>query len=319
MKNFVRYYSISRLWKKVPCITMLDFLLPHHAVDTRNPLFLIMWQRLKLINSEKHLRQSNQVALIGLPLLTITCWLGGGINLAQFASIDAYTLINLTLIIAICMMLTSSLYSIPAILGKLHAQLNSTYWDALCVTPQYNSTILMSHDAIAQLRLWPFTVTEVGLRISLVILLTLNNFYNLYQSFPNQSDFLAQTLYSSTTWILCTGLLLLALALMVEPIIRSRIIVTLHLIIAGYIRNTPLAVLAGFLGILVIHGLQTIFMAGLWFMIDDFARHKMGLDSVIYCLIPLILVAAVLFCMFLAWLRKSALTIAYHAILRIDR
>lgn len=295
---------------------MLDFLLPHYAVDTRNLLFREMWQRLRIINSEQRLRQFNQLALIGLPLLTVIGWLAAHINLAPFASINPYTVINLTLIIAICMMLASSLYSIPAILSKLHTQLNSTYWDVLCVTPQYNSTILMSHDAIAQLRLWPFTIMEVGLRLSIAILVVLNSFYNLYQSLPNQSDFLAQTVYNSTSWIMWGGLLLLALALLLEPILRSRVIVTLHLIIAAYIRSAPFAVVTSSIILLLIHALQTLFLAGLWFMIDDFARQEMGWTSVIYCLIPLILAATILFCVVLAWLRKSTLTIAYHAILR---
>ena len=297
-----------------------DILLPYNEVDAKNPLFQQKWHHLRWLNSETRLRRYTQLMLIGLPLLILLWWLIERLNL-HFADVPpdfADRLINLTLYAALITMALSSLYSLPHIMGRFNAQYNSAYWDTLRLTSQYNSAILMAHDAIAQLRLWPFTAIEIGLRIAIVALFTLNNFYEVFHTYLQQSEFVAQTLLNPTCLGLWGIILFIGIAFTLEPIIRTRLIIAFHLIIAIRIQNVPLALLTGFSTLLIIHLAQLFLIVCLYAIFQVFTTQQMGGVGIALCFLPLTAIATVLLWALYRWLRKATLNLAYNSAFRQD-
>ncbi len=298
---------------------LLDFLLPYSAVDTRNPIFRQMRLHLRFVNTEARLQRFNQIILIGLPLIAVLWWLIERFNL-NFGAVElafSYRLVNFFLFAALIVMGISSLYSLSRIMGRFNAQFNSAYWDSLRLTPQYNSTILMSHDAIAQLRLWPFTALEISLRIAIVAIYTLNNFYDLYHTYPQQS-FIAQTLLNPTCLGMWGLILFIGILFTLEPIMRVRLIIAFQLTIAVHIRNVPLAFLTGLLTIAIIHLVQLLLMVCLVTLYQAFTVQEMGSISIAVCFVPLTFVVFIALRALYHWLRKAALDLAYKSAFRQD-
>lgn len=296
-----------------------DFLLPYSAVDTRNPLFQQKWHHLRWLNSDTSLNRYTQLMLIGLPFIILLWWLIERFNL-NFGAVPpdfSYRLINFIIFTALIVMGISSLYSLPRIMGRFNAQFNSAYWDSLRLTPQYNSTILMSHDAIAQLRLWPFTALEIGLRIAIVALYTLNNFYDLYHTYPQQS-FIAQTILNPTCLGIWGIIFFIGLIFALEPIMRVRLIIAFHLTIAIRIHNIPLAFLTGFITLAIIHLTQLLLIVCLYTLYQAFTMQEMGGVSIALCFVPLTFVTSIALRALYHWLRKAALNLAYDSAFRQD-
>ncbi|MBI1282288.1 MAG: hypothetical protein GC179_29450 [Anaerolineaceae bacterium] len=297
-----------------------DFLLPYSAVDTRNPIFRQLRSHLRLINSEARLRRFNRLILIGLPFMAVMWWVIERFNL-NFGDVPPdfnYRLVNLILFAAVIVMFMSSFYSVPTVLGIFHKQFHSSNWEALRLTPQYNSTLLMSYDAIAQLRLWPFTALEIGLRMAVVIIFTLNSFYGLYVQSADKASFLSTIFINGFFWLALLVITLIGLAISFEPILRSRVIITLHLAVAIYIRNTPLAVLTSIAALILIHFSQTLLLTTIWAMFDDLSGGYAAGVIAVFCLIPFVLIAVIIFGAFYFWLRKFGLNLAYRTAFRQD-
>lgn len=296
-----------------------EYLLPLNGVDIRNPVFHHLWLHQRLINSKGALRHFNRIALIGIPAVIFTWWFIERANL-NFGAVQpdlTIRLANLVLLLALVFMLITSFYSIPTVLGLFHRHFNPGYWEALRLTPQYDSTILMSHDAIAQLRLWPFTILEVALRSAFVLILSLNIFYSLYLTSADKLAYFAQSLLSLSFWLVW-GALFIAFGFIIEPIIRARLIVALHMIIAIRVRYAPLTVLTGFLELLLIHSLQVILIICIYAMINALARPEVGGVMATFCLVPLIMVAVILFGVLYRSLRRFALFFAYKSAFKQD-
>lgn len=297
-----------------------DFLLPYSAVDTRNPIFRQMWRHLRLISTEARLRRFNQITLIGIPLTAVLWWLIERIhfNFGYVPPDFSYRLVNFLLLAALMIMLVASFYSIPGVVGMFHSQFHSGYWEALRLTPQYNSTILMAHDAIAQLRIWPFTAIEVGLRLALVVVFTLNSLYTLYNQSADKTYFLSNLLMNGFFWLALVVVSLIGIAIILEPILRTRVIITLHLIVAIYIRNMPLAVVMGITMLTLIHVSQALLLTVIWAMFDTLTGGAYGGFVVIICLVPLVLITILIFSAFYVWLRKFGLALANRSAFRQD-
>jgi hypothetical protein len=258
--------------------------------------------------------------LIGMPVVVFIWWLieRANLNFADVPPEFSTRLINITIFAALIVMALSSLYSLPRVMGRFNAQYNSAYWDTLRLTPQYNSAILMSHDAIAQLRLWIFTAAEIGLRIAIVALFTLNNFYGLYHTYPQTSDFVSQTFLNPTCLGIWGIILFIGIAFTLEPIIRTRLIIAFHLIIAIRVRNVPLALLTGFVALAIIHLAQLFLIVCLYTVFQTFATQEMGGVGIALCFVPLTGLVAILLWAFYRWLRRTALNLAYESAFRQD-
>ncbi len=297
-----------------------DFLLPYNAVDTKNPLFQQRWHHLRWLNSETTLRRYTFLTLLGIPFIFIGLWLIERLNLnrAELPTEWHYRLINLAIYAALIIMLLASLYSVPRIMGRFNNQFNSEYWDFLRLTPQYNSTILMSHDAIAQLRLWPFTAAEIGLRIAIIVLFMLNNIYDLLHNNPMPSEFMIRTLLNPLYLGIWGIRLFAASALIIEPIFRVRLIVALQLWIATRIRNMPLLLLTGFAVLGILHFVQLLVMIALYGLFQAFVTQDMSAVSMVVCFLPLTSLSITLFWALYRRLRRVALNLAYDSAFRQD-
>ena len=207
---------------------------------------------------------------------------------------------------------------IQTLCRHFQSQFNSAYWDSLRLTPQYKSSILMSHDAIAQLRLWPFTAAEIGLRIAIVFLFALNNFYELFHTYPQKSEFVSQTLLNPTCLGIWGIILFIGIIFTLEPIIRVRLIVAFHLIVAIRIRNVPLALLTGFVAVAIVHLAQLFLVVCLWALYQAFTTQEMGGVGLALCFLPLTGLTAALLWALYRWLRKAALNLAYDSAFRQD-
>lgn len=296
-----------------------ESLLPLNGVDLRNPVFHHLWLHQRLINTKASFQRFNRIALIGIPAIVLLWWFieRANLNFGEVQPDLSIRLPNLVLVLAIAFMFITSFYSIPTVLGLFHRHFNPGYWETLRLTPQYDSTILMSHDAIAQLRLWPFTILEVALRTAFVILFALNIFYSLYLTSADKMAYFAQSLLSLSFWLVW-GALFIAFGFIIEPIIRARLIVALHMIIAIRVRYAPLTVLASVLELLIIHSLQVILMVCIYAMINALARPEVGGVMATFCLVPLIMLAVILFWMLYRSLRRFALSLAYKSAFKQD-
>jgi len=296
-----------------------ESLLPLNGVDLRNPVFHHLWLHQRLINSKASFRRFNRITLIGVPAVILLWWFieRANLNFGEVQPDLSIRLVNLVLVLAIAFMFITSFYSISTVLGLFHRHFNRGYWEALRLTPQYDSTILMSHDAIAQLRLWPFTILEVALRSAFVIIFALNIFYNLYLTSTDKMAYFAQSLLSLSFWLVW-GALFIAFGFIIEPIIRARLIVALHMIIAIRVRYAPLTVVTAVLELLLIHGLQVILMVCIYAMISALARPEVGSVMATFCLVPLIMLAVILFGMLYRSLRRFALSLAYKSAFKQD-
>ncbi len=297
-----------------------DLLLPYSEVDTKSELFLQKWHHLRWLNSETRLRRYTLLTLIGIPFMIILWWFIERLNL-NFTDVSpelAYRLINLILFIVFITMALSSFYSLPRIMGHFQNQFNSAYWDALLLTPQYNSAILMSHDAIAQIRLWPFTAIEIGLRIGVVALFALNNFYEFAHPHLQQSAFIWQ-IFLDPTCLGITGIIFfVGIVFIVEPVIRVRLIIAFHISIATRIRNVPLALLTGFAALALVHLAELFLILCLYSMYHAFTNQTMGSVGLALCFAPIMGLIVVLLWAFYGWLRKAALNLAYNSAFRQD-
>ncbi len=297
-----------------------DFLLPYSAVDTKNPLFQQKWHHLRWLNSKTTLRRYNFITLVGIPFIFIGWWLIERLNI-NFTDVSPewnYRLINLAIYAALTVMGLSSLYSLARIMGSFNNQFNSAYWESLRLTPQYNSTILMSHDAIAQLRLWPFTVAEISLRITIIALFTLNTIYELFRINPQLSEFIPRTLLNPLYFGIWGIRLFTASALIIEPISRVRLIIALQLWIATRIRNMPLLLLTGFAVLGILHFVQLLVMIALYGLFQAFATQEMNAVSTVVCFLPLTSLSITLFWALYRRLRHAALNLAYDSAFRQD-
>jgi hypothetical protein len=297
-----------------------DVLLPYSEVDPKSQLFRQKWHHLRWLNTEQSLRRYTQLTLIGIPFIIILWWLIERLNLSfGYAPPElAYRLITLTLIAVLVTMALSSFYSLPRVMGHFQTQFNSAYWDALRLTPQFNSTILMAHDAVAQIRLWPFTAVEIGLRTAVVALYALNNIYEIVHSSTQTNAILWQMLLDPTFIGLSGIIFCVGIVFIVEPVIRVRLIIALHITIATRIRNVPTALLMGLAAITIIHLAQLFLIVCLYVIYQAFTHQNMGGVGLALCFVPLAGIIVVLIWAFYRWLRKAALDLAYDSAFRQD-
>jgi len=297
-----------------------DFLLPYNEVDTRNPLFQQKWHHLRWLNSEARLRHYTYLVLIGIPLIILFWWFieRFHLNFADMSPDLAYGLINVIFVAVLIMMVLSSYYSLPRIMGRLQIQFNSAYWEMLRLSPQLNSAILMSHDAIAQIRLWPLTAVEIGLRIAIVLLYALNNFYAAIHPHPQSALSVWQILLNPTYLSLSGILFFVGIVFILEPVIRVRLMIAFHITIATRIRNVPLALLTRFTILSIVHLVQLFLIVCLYTIYQVFNNQPMGTVGLVVCFVPLMGLTVVLLWMFYRWLRKTALDLAYSSAFRQD-
>ncbi len=295
-------------------------MLPYSEVDTKSQLFRQKWHHLRWLNTEASLRRYTQLVLIGLPFIILLWWFIERLNL-NFDAVPPefeYRLIDLTIFAVVVTMALSSFYSLPRIMGDFQTQFNLAYWDALRLTPQFNSAILMSHDAVAQIRLWPFTTVEIGLRIAVVALYALNNFYAIIHPFAQKSTFIWQMLLDPTFLGLSGIIFFVGIVFIVEPIIRVRLIVAFHISIATRIRSVPMALLMGFTVITIVHLAQLFLIVNLYVVYQAFTNQSMGGVGLALCFVPLMGLIVVTIWAFYRWLRKAALDLAYNSAFRQD-
>ncbi len=297
-----------------------DFLFPYNEVDTRSPLFQQKWHHVRWLNTETRLRRYTLLMLIGIPVIIVIWWFveRQHLNFGEVSPELNYRLIVLNFVAVVLTMVFSSYLSLPRIMGRFQSQFNSAYWDMLRLSPQNNSTILMSHDAIAQIRLWPLTVVEIGLRIAIVALYTLNNIYDAFHPHPAVSVTIWQALLNPTFLGLCGIIFLIGIVFILEPVVRVRLIIALHMTIATRIRNVPLALLTGSAALTVIHLVQLFLIVCLYTIYLAFTNQTMGAVGVAICFVPLMGLVVVLLWALYRWLRKTSLDLAYDSAFRQD-
>lgn len=279
---------------------MFKSLLPLSQIDTENPVFQQERRSLRWLRTPQQFRSYNLLTLIGLPIFIALWWFLERAHL-NFGTVQPdlqYQLINSLIYIGLGLMILSSLYAIPEVIGRLHNQFTSGYWDTLKLTTQQPDTILMTEDAVSQLRLWPLIALEVGLRTGIEALFTANNFYTLYQYPYLRNDFFDPVFCCS--WML---ILLIGIAYIIEPIVRARLIVAFSTVIVVRVKTLPLALLTGFAFILCLHLMQAAFVGVIWFGLPDIAGENYYL-TVIY---PAGLAGCILFYAAYISLRNAAL------------
>lgn len=298
-----------------------SFLLPYNEVDTTNPIYQKDLRHLRWLSTERSLKRYNRLLLIGLPLLAVFWWLLErlNINFGYVQSDYKYTLLNLLLVIAAGVMFLSSLYSVPAVIGTFNAQYTSAYWDMLRLTPQYNGTILYSQDAIAQLRLWPLTAVEIGFRLTIVLLYTLNNFYDIFQSTAARGESVSISVFGIYCWIGWAAIMLLGVTIIFEPVIRTRLIVAMHVLITVTIKNLLLALLAGLMVVVAFHLVQMLIIANLWSLFQKSVDSSdYGGIVVILCLIPLCIAGGFILWFIAGVIRRTTFSFAHNHAFRQD-
>src|SRR5262249_5249491 len=135
---------------------------------------------LRWLRTPQQFRSYNLLVLIGLPPLISLWWIleRAQLNFGYLPPGFEDQFINILILTSLGLMVLSSLYAVPEVIGPLHRQFSSVYWETLKLTTQPEDDILMAEDAVSQLRLWPLIVLEVGLRIGIVAVFTANTFYD---------------------------------------------------------------------------------------------------------------------------------------------
>lgn len=294
-----------------------DLLLPYGAVDTKNPIFQYEWRHLRWLKSESAIKRYNRLTLVGLPLLIMLWWVIETLYINPDLKLSAFEQVFQVLLLAAGTSMTlSSLYSIPAVIGTFTNRLTSYYWDTLRLTTQYAGSILMSEDAIAQLRLWPLTALEIGLRISLVIWVMATQFYRLFVELGNLGAFLKNVLQPSALgfWMM---LALFTLTLVLEPILRTRVIIALHMVVAVRLRQLLLGAIAGIFVVVLVHAAEVLVVITAYNIIQVLSNDPIEL-FIIICIVPLTVLMFGLSLLLYRFIRARAFSIAYDHALQPD-
>ncbi len=276
---------------------MFRGLLPDSQIVKENPVYQQERRSLRWLRTPQGFRDYNLTVLIGLPLLIALWWMLDHLNSGYTPLGFEYRSINVLLVTSLGLMLLSSLYAIPQVIGRLHNQFTSGYWDTLKLTTQSEDDILMAEDAVGQLRLWPLIAVEVGLRIGIVILFFANYLYSFYQNFD---PFFSQSVIGCFGWGL---ILLIGIAYIIEPIVRARLIVAFSIVIAMRVKTLPLTLLTGFGLVLCVHLMQAVFVSVIWFGLPDIA----GEDYYATIVYPAVLAGSILYYALYVSLRNAAL------------
>lgn len=288
-----------------------NYLLPYHAVDTTNPIFQKDLRHLRWLTTPSSLNRYTRWVILGIPALVMVAWsveafyLNPGLQIYRFERV-----ILLLVFAAVGVMGLSSLFSIPVVIGTFTAHLTSPYWDMLRLTPQSAGAILTSEDAIAQIRLWPLTALEIGLRISLILWVITTQFYRMYVTMGDLSAFLAEVLHPFV-WGFWIMLALFSLTLFLEPIIRTRLIVALHIAIAARLQQVLLGGLASLFAVVLVHAAEVLLAVIAVQIMASLARHPIEL-FIIICITPLALMMLGVSLLLYRLVRTSTFSFAHN-------
>ncbi|MCA0456525.1 MAG: hypothetical protein LCI00_21305 [Chloroflexi bacterium] len=284
-------------------------LLPFHTVNPNNPLFKNELRHVRWASTEPALKRYIKWVVLGIPALVMGGWLIEVAYLNPAMQMSRFeTVILIILFAAVGVMLLSSLYSIPAVIGPFTAHINAPDWDLMRLTPQSPDSTLAAADAVAQIRLWRLTAVEIGLRMGLVMWVIFTQFYRMYTFRADLAAFLAEVLHPFY-WGFWLMLVIFSFALFIEPVIRTRLIIAINLAIAARLKGFIFAGLCAIFAVALVHAGEVLaIIIGLQ-IIFALARDPIGL-YIIICIAPLALIllgVAILVC---HWIRADALTYA---------
>ncbi len=239
----------------------INHLLPYAYIDVNNPVFEQQKRHIRWLSSPQNFRNFNIIVLVSVPLVVGVWWFLErlGFNFGYVQPDFENRLITTLVIISLCLMLATSMYSVPATIGSLNSQFSTAQWEMLRLTNQPEREVVVAEDAINQLRMWPFILLEVALRFAIAGVFVATSFYNLRLGDP--TSHIQRTFRSPVCWI---GWVLVLAGLIIEPIIRERVIIAICAAVAFRIKTLSLALLVGLLGTLLLQIGQLWVMHLLW-------------------------------------------------------
>lgn len=292
---------------------MFRRLLPYGLINEENPIFQQEWRRVRWLSSPRRLRRYNLLILGGLPAASAGWWLveraniGWGNVPAEMKQNLVFGLLGASLI----MMIIASVYAVLQTTTHLHRQFAVGRWEALKLTAQYQSEILMTADAVNQLLIWPLIAMEVALRSATLLIFCLSGIYDFLQSYGKTSAYSNQFSFSMVCWSFWGLLLMIGGGYVVEPILRGRVIVAFSTVITMRVSSLQMAILAGLEGVVTLFLMQALLIGSAIYFVDRFSLVR-GSMAMLFCLIPFsILPLVTLYAVYL-YIRDKALKFAYQ-------
>jgi hypothetical protein len=285
---------------------MFNLLRPYGSADILHPVLQQEWPRLRWLRTPDAVNRYNRIVLIGIPTIVGLWWFLERLNL-NFGSVPPAfeaILTNLLLVASLGLMIVSSFGTVVATIGPLNRQLTTGQWDDLRITSLRESDVVMAKDAVAQLRVWPIVVVEVGLRLASVGLFVANSLYLNFQFTT-----------ASAIPICCYAYALIfgiGLVYIVEPVLRMRLLIAFCTAIALRIQNLNLALLTGFVTALLVHLAQLILVGRLehLYQISIAAGGYTAIFGILCGFLPSSLISAAIFYAIYIGVRKAALSFA---------
>lgn len=293
---------------------MLNFLLPYSQIDTSNPIFQRDLRRLRWLRNPQSLRRYCLIVILGIPLLTLSWWIleraaYGFDNVRPFIS---SRLISLCVYSMAALMLASSFYTAVSTIGYMHRYFESDEWSLLRITPQDEQAILRIKDAIVQIFVWRLAVFEVGVRLALILLLNIDDWYGFWQISDDKSSFLRTTILNPLLWLPYALHIGIGLLISIEPLLRMRAVVALCSAVSAGIRTPTLALLAGFLAVSLLIAPQIIAIDAIWQMMYEEVQIEPWATALVI-FIPFNATIAAFFCMAYFQIRRKALSLTRRA------
>lgn len=253
-----------------------DLFLPNSLPHPPNPILRYAWRRLRFFRSPQRLSRYNRLILFGIPILVALWWLiekasFGFRQIPSFLGLEELRLI-LLLIASGGAMLLSSLYTVFAAIGSTNREVNSDQWELVRLTNLSQQQLLDALDGVARLRSWPLVMVESGLRLSILVVATLEIIYMLLVDIDTGYLFINPFCFAVYLFVL-----VFFAAFILEPIFRARTLVAFCIAVAMYIRALPFALLVGFVGIVLAHAIQIFFFGGAIWLITLSTRGSAGI------------------------------------------
>jgi hypothetical protein len=281
---------------------------PYTLVERDNPVFQQEQRYLRWLKTPESLRRYNLIVWIGIPALIVSWWFIERINLGfKYVQPDLESrLLNVVLLVSLGVMILSSFYIIITTLGRVHKQFHAGDWETLRMTHQPEEGILIAKNAIAQIQAWPFIAVEIGLRVAVFAVFTFNNFYHYYHISADKSGFVQTAFLNMFCWCSWAIILAVGLAFMLEPLLRTRVLIAWSTAIALQVRSASLSLLAGFGAGLLFHLTQIALIGGLEAVVNNWANNSDVGVEIVFVFIPLCLFAAASFYVFYIGIRRMS-------------
>ncbi|HEX2906504.1 MAG TPA: hypothetical protein VHO69_06560, partial [Phototrophicaceae bacterium] len=212
-----------------------------------------------------------------------------------------------------------SVYTIVTVIGPLNRLFHLGQWRLLRITGQPENDILQAKEAIAQIRVWLVIAVEVGLRIIIVTVFLLNNFYAFYQISLSRDYFLLTAILNPLCWGFYLLVSVIGVVFAVEPIFRMRVIVALGIATAMQVRQTTIAFLTGFALVLPVQIIQVALIGGLMAGYQTLAHAGEEVDvMMVFALTGLSVLVELVGYVVYVGLRKATLWFIYRRALGLD-